>query len=449
MNKFLSQLVNSVTILTIFFVLQPIHASDIQPFDCEPTLLDNAEIQTSLLRIEGETLSKVAILCIESSLNNEPRFTLFKASKIVPMVRDKKLNSFLLYDNISNLGISSKPNESTSDTNQSSLSYKNKRLYDLIVKPFETELQDVDILMFAIDPHLPLFPPGVIYDGEKYLSEKYLISVIPNPTSILTLKDRLLSRNFFTQNQNILVMGTEQVPENSGFQQLLGLDDLISDFISQNDRKNRFTSLLESNFSIHNLSEQLEEESFGAVYIFTHASFNSDRPEESFIQLHDERLSLEKMANLLKDKNIDLLTLSTCQFLGRPESVEINFAKLADLMSVNTVLASQWDVEYLSTMVLMQEFHRSLTNQLEDYRLPGTNKTKQAFKAKALQEVQIAMLRNQIAIKNGEFVIRTESETEPRRIPIPKELAEDLNNQNRLLNHPYYWAAFTLVGSPW
>ncbi|HIK30160.1 MAG TPA: CHAT domain-containing protein [Oscillatoriales cyanobacterium M59_W2019_021] len=135
--------------------------------------------------------------------------------------------------------------------------------------------------------------------------------------------------------------------------------------------------------------------------------------------------------------------------VGNSAIAEVQFAKLADLMSVNTVLASQWDVEYLSTIALMQEFNRSLSSQLEEYRVPGSEKAKQAFKAKALQDVQIAMLRNQITIENGEFVIRTESETEPKRIALPRELAENSDNQNRLLNHPYYWAAFTLVGSPW
>lgn len=93
---------------------------------------------------------------------------------------------------------------------------------------------------------------------------------------------------------------------------------------------------------------------------------------------------------------------------------------------VKSAIASLWYVSDQGTLALMTEFYRDLKTA--------------SIKAEALQQAQISMLKGKIRLEAGQ--LRT-----PRgNIALPPALAE-LENED--LSHPYYWAAFTVVGSPW
>ncbi len=62
------------------------------------------------------------------------------------------------------------------------------------------------------------------------------------------------------------------------------------------------------------------------------------------------------------------------------------------------------------------------------------------IKAEALRRAQLAMLRGELRLNNG--TLRRSGGANP--IPLPAELS---GNQD--FSHPYYWAAFTIIGSPW
>ena len=64
------------------------------------------------------------------------------------------------------------------------------------------------------------------------------------------------------------------------------------------------------------------------------------------------------------------------------------------------------------------------------------------IKAEPLREAQLAILSGKVAIRNGIF----KSSRNDGEISLPPELAS-IENQN--FSHPYYWAGFTIVGSPW
>jgi CHAT domain-containing protein len=62
------------------------------------------------------------------------------------------------------------------------------------------------------------------------------------------------------------------------------------------------------------------------------------------------------------------------------------------------------------------------------------------IKAEALRRAQIAMLRGESRVENGQLQVPGLHSS----IPLPREL-----QQNQDFSHPYYWAAFTMIGSPW
>jgi CHAT domain-containing protein len=76
----------------------------------------------------------------------------------------------------------------------------------------------------------------------------------------------------------------------------------------------------------------------------------------------------------------------------------------------------------------MSEFYRQLSQ-------PDVT-----IKAEALRRTQIAMLRGQLRLEEGEL----RGPGFRGSIPLPPEL-----EGNQDFSHPYYWAAFTMIGSPW
>jgi CHAT domain-containing protein len=93
---------------------------------------------------------------------------------------------------------------------------------------------------------------------------------------------------------------------------------------------------------------------------------------------------------------------------------------------VKSSLASLWYVSDEGTLGLMTNFYQKLKTA--------------PIKAVALQQAQIAMLNGEVRVEDGQLY------TPGRVLSLPPELAR---SGNRPLTHPYYWAAFTLVGNPW
>ncbi len=62
-------------------------------------------------------------------------------------------------------------------------------------------------------------------------------------------------------------------------------------------------------------------------------------------------------------------------------------------------------------------------------------------KAAALRKAQIAMLKKQVRVESGQLVGVEKLG--------PVSLPPQLQQANQDFSHPYYWAAFTIIGSPW
>jgi CHAT domain-containing protein len=64
------------------------------------------------------------------------------------------------------------------------------------------------------------------------------------------------------------------------------------------------------------------------------------------------------------------------------------------------------------------------------------------IKAEALQNAQLSLLRGEVKITEGEL----RGTGALRGLELPADLAGVGNTD---LSHPYYWAGFTMIGSPW
>ena len=108
--------------------------------------------------------------------------------------------------------------------------------------------------------------------------------------------------------------------------------------------------------------------------------------------------------------------------------IEEHDSGLAVLAGVKTSVASLWTVNDAGTAALMTKFYENLKTA--------------PIKAEALRLAQVAMAKGQIYVKNGQI----EGLGAVGNLPLP---INNLDEGDTSLSHPYYWAAFTMVGNPW
>jgi len=188
-------------------------------------------------------------------------------------------------------------------------------------------------------------------------------------------------------------------------------------------------SFLNPEFTLNNLKEQRQQ--FGIIHLATHGDFQPGTPDKSYIQLWgDETLRLDQLRGMgwHKPPQVELLVLSACRTALGNLDVELGFAGLAVQAGVKSALASLWYIDDGGTLALMSEFYHHLSQP------------EVTIKAEALRRAQIALLRGEVQIEDSQLI----GTGLPNPISLPSELPE-----NQVFSHPYYWAAFTMIGSPW
>jgi filamentous hemagglutinin family protein len=293
-----------------------------------------------------------------------------------------------------------------------------QQLYQWIMAPLEADLkaQGIDTLVFSMDSGLRTLPLAALHDGSQFLVEKYSIGVIPSVNLTDTNYESL-------KNAEVLAMGASQFTNN---QPLLAVPAELNAIASEWKGE----SFLNQAFTLNNLRSQRTAQAYRIIHLATHGEFKSGIPSNSYIQLSDTRLTLDRVRELgwNQPPKVELLVLSACKTAVGDEGVELGFAGLAVQAGVKSVLASLWYVSDEGTLGLMAEFYHHLKVA--------------PIKTEALRQAQIAMIKGQVRIENGRLILSQLN----KELELPPELAK-LGNEN--LSHPYYWSAFTMIGSPW
>lgn len=291
-----------------------------------------------------------------------------------------------------------------------------QQLYQWTIAPVERDLQaqGIDTLIFCMGVGLRSLPLAALHDGQKFLTEKYSITRIP----AFRLTDTIYTN---LKNAPVLAMGASEFKE----QNPLPAVPVELSAIAQNIWQGKL--FLNQEFTPENLRIQRQKQPFKIIHLATHADFLPGKPSDSYIQFWDSKLTLDKIGQLgLNNPPVELLVLSACKTAIGNEEAELGFAGLAVQAGVKSAIASLWYVSDEGTLALMTEFYRNLQTA--------------PIKAAALRQAQIEMISGQIRIENGQL------QSPNGRIPLPPALAK---HNNEKLSHPYYWAAFTVVGSPW
>ncbi|MGD1714225.1 CHAT domain-containing protein [Dapis sp. BLCC M172] len=281
-----------------------------------------------------------------------------------------------------------------------------KLLYEWLIKPWEIELlsDKTKTIIYAPDGLLRYIPLAALYDGEKWLIEKFNINNITaasltNFNSKPLDKLRVLAAAFSEGNYQFMVGSREF--QLSGLQ-FAGQEIETLAKIIPNTMK-----LFNQAFSWDEIISRVDK--YNILHFATHADFVSGHPEDSFILFGDgSRLTLGEITNLSLP-NINLAVLSACRTgvgsILNDGSEILGLGYQMQRAGVKASIATLWQVDDRGTQLLMVDFYRAL-------------KKGNITKAKALRKAQLALITGNV---NGEI---------------------DANN----FRHPYYWAPFILIG---
>lgn len=306
-----------------------------------------------------------------------------------------------------------------------------QQLHDWIIKPFEAEFLrpgNIDTILFCLGGGLRSIPLAALHDGEQYLVEKYASTRIPGFNLIDTDYQSM-------QQKSILAMGASEFVDQDALPAVpLELATIVQRLRSAKSADGSWSdlSLLNEGFTRSNLRRILAKRPFNIVHLATHADFQPGNPEASYIQFHDGKLDLQEIADLEWQKmnpSIELLVLSACRTALGDEDAELGFAGLALQSGVKSAIATLWYTSDVGSLAFMGDLYQELS----------LNTTK----AEAVRQTQLKMLRGTITFDHDRLQLAPDT-----LIPLSDELQQESASIDSL-SHPYYWAGFSLISSPW
>ena len=267
-----------------------------------------------------------------------------------------------------------------------------KKLYDLLIGPVKT-LLPYGQGQLTIVPYGPLhtLPFHALYDGSHFLIEDFQINYLPASNLLLHFSDYKGDKTYnASPGRTPLVFGYSG---NGHLQRCIIEAETLASILHGR-------CYLEKEATIARLIEQAPGST--VIHIATHGRARLDAPNFSSVLLADGQLNAID-AFSLDLQGCELVTLSGCETGlslsgGGDEQLGLGRAFLAS--GTRSLVISLWPVEDHSTNTLMQTFYQHL--------LSGENKMQ------ALRAAQCSLL----------------------------------HSGSPALSHPYFWAAFRLIGDP-
>jgi CHAT domain-containing protein/Tfp pilus assembly protein PilF len=279
-----------------------------------------------------------------------------------------------------------------------------KVLYDWLFQPILEDLKQANAktLMLSLDGKLRYLPIATLFDGEKYLVERFTFALY-NEAARDKLKDQP------TSDWKLAGLGVTKPLRN--FNPLPAVEKELHSIIKENptEQDGILNGIIKLNeqFNQQTLVSALEQ-GFPVLHIASHFVFQPQTDQDAYLLLGNaDVLTLAQIRNNYDFNSLDLLTLSACQTAignkGKGKEVE-GFGALAQKQGAKSVIATLWSVDDQSTGLFMKHFYHIKTQD-------------KLTKGLALQKTQQAFI--QAVTQN-----------------YPVDFA-----------HPYYWGAFVLMGN--
>ncbi|NJM75235.1 MAG: CHAT domain-containing protein [Acaryochloridaceae cyanobacterium RU_4_10] len=296
---------------------------------------------------------------------------------------------------------------------------QSQQIYKWLMSPIDADLKDrkINNLVFVMDKGLRSLPVAALHDGTGYIVERYSVGFMPS----LALSD---TRHVSLKETQVLAMGAAEFKDQAALPSVpLELSTIAGQLWPGQ-------AFLNETFTPENLKQARTSKSFGIVHLATHGDFQAGRPDRSYIQFWNDKIALNRLQDLELTQAtpipVSLLVLSACRTALGDLDAELGFTGLAVSAGVQTALGGLWYISDLGTLALMSSFYGNLKTA--------------PIKGEALRLAQVAMLKGQVRIQNGQLT------TGQTTIPLSAKLAEEAQIN---LAHPYYWSGITMVGNPW
>ncbi|TAE59739.1 MAG: CHAT domain-containing protein [Nostocales cyanobacterium] len=272
-----------------------------------------------------------------------------------------------------------------------------QEIYNLIfneelAKKLETS--KIKNLVFIADGFLKNIPLATLYDGKKYLIEKYSIALAPSLQLVdikpLAREEIKLFAGGLSESRTIFGKTFDALPN-----VLSELEEIQTQFPDGIVLKNQ-------TFIAQNVESKIQQYPAQIVHLATHGEFGSTA-ETTFILTWDNKLNIEQLNSLISaDKKqirpIELLVLSACQTASGDDRAALGLAGIAVKAGARSTIASLWSVDDEATSILMQKLYQELADS-------------KVTKAEALRRAQLEVLKQ------------------------------------KRFQRPYFWSAFVLIGN--
>jgi CHAT domain-containing protein/Tfp pilus assembly protein PilF len=310
-----------------------------------------------------------------------------------------------------------------------------ERLYAVLIEPVAVDLEQTKTrtLMLSLDGTLRYLPFAALYDGHRYLVERYATTIFNEAAPERLIHER---RPNWQAAGLGLTLGHE-----GGFPPLPGVRLELESIVRQRGQTHGILDgviYLDSAFTEQSLGDALSA-GYPVLHVASHFHFSPAGGEgDSFLLLGDgTELTLADLRHRFRLSKVDLLALSACETAvgsgwGRTQNgreVE-GMATEAQNLGAMSVLASLWPVADQSTALIMEAFYAG-------HEHSGLSK------ADALRQAQRSMMQASAAA----------SESERGAFRIPSQHADSAEvpafvaDAAHPFAHPYYWAPFVLMGN--
>ena len=399
------------------------------------------EIQNNLREIEKDTGIRPALIYavfLDNSIRSDqilyrfPQIVSSKSNDVLNLVLVTGKTQPIIYkipevtrEEVKKV-ISTFEGEIKSRGQRENIDFSNKKdafgrmFYRWLVKRLAPDLNKYEIknLTFILDDALRSIPLAAMFDEQgRSLLYSYSMGLMPS----FSITDTRYNPKF--KESKILAMGRENFSSLPSPMNSLPAVPLELELVTRHLGKG--VVFRDQDFTVDNLL--IKRGSAQIVHFGTHASFIPGQLEDSFIVFGNGKWMLSRM-NEFKFYNplVELLVLSACQTAIGDPTAELGFAGLSAEAGVRTSLGSLWKVDDYATMSLMAEFYRQLEIS--------------PIKAEALRRAQIAMMSGKVYFKDRNLVY------DGGIVPL---IGQSNATIDRTFREPYFWSAFTLIGSPW
>ena len=246
-----------------------------------------------------------------------------------------------------------------------------RRLYDILIRPIEGQLEPGSMLAIIPDGPLRALPfAALVSEDGRFLVQRTRLSVAP------ALAYSQPGESDGAGQRSVIAASLQQeVTLPAGYFAALVGTAGEANVAAENGRPGRHIV----DFTKAQLVSALSTEPVDVLHLATHASFNG-RSDRAFIVANGEAIRLSELRDIIarnrrRGEELDLLVLSACETAVGDDEASMGLAGAAVQAGATSAIASLWQVDDVGTSELMRQFYsryregRSRSAALRDAQL--------------------------------------------------------------------------------